>query len=226
MPTYSPAFSGLANAYNSKHIAFPGFLPDETRIAQALGYAQEAVRLDPVNSRAQLCLAWSYAMARQAEEAAVHAELARELNDNDAWTNISSITCLRVCGKHDIAARLLVHANLEHEHAGPLGWAYYAINCFLVGDLAACIEAGERAGDSFELIPALLAAAHALAGAPARASMEADRFRRRIRTRWQGETDPSDDEIARWLASTMPIQNAQDLQRWRDGLKAAGLAPR
>ena len=83
MPDFAPAYSSLAQLHNSNHIVMPGIFRDPKRTEQALFFAREAARLDPVDSRSQLCLGWSHAMSKQYEQAMIHVPLAYELNDND-----------------------------------------------------------------------------------------------------------------------------------------------
>ena len=64
----------------------PAFSATRPRRTDTIELARTAVQLDPVDSRAQLCLGWSYAMAKQYVQAEVHMDLACELNENDAWT--------------------------------------------------------------------------------------------------------------------------------------------
>ena len=77
---------------------------------QALAYAQEAVRLDPLDSRSQLCLGWSHAMAKHYEQAMIYIPLAHGLNDNDPWTLVSAANCYAFCG-HDKEAAEIVDVN-------------------------------------------------------------------------------------------------------------------
>src|SRR5262245_65598648 len=68
-PDFAPAYSSLAQLNNVVHIVLPGVHRNAQRTAQALEYAREAVRLDPIDSRSQLSLAWSHAMSNQHEQA-------------------------------------------------------------------------------------------------------------------------------------------------------------
>ena len=86
MPNFAPAYSSLAQLNNSDHIVRPGVFRDLGRSEQSLTYAREAARLDPIDSRSQLCLGWSHAMVKQYEQAILFISLAYELNENDPWT--------------------------------------------------------------------------------------------------------------------------------------------
>ena len=59
-PDFSPALSGLVQYRNSAHIAHPGQFRDIAKHLETLRIAQRAVQLDPLDSRAQLSLAWTY----------------------------------------------------------------------------------------------------------------------------------------------------------------------
>ena len=73
---FSPAYSSLVQMHNSVHFAHPGVFRDPEQARQTLELAKTAVQLDPVDSRAQLCLGWAYAMAKQNAQAELHMDLA------------------------------------------------------------------------------------------------------------------------------------------------------
>ena len=105
MPNFAPAYSSLAQLNNSDHIVRPGVFRNLARSEQSLMYAREAARLDPIDSRSQLCLGWSHAMVKQYEQAILFIPLAYELNENDPWTMVSSAGCFAVCGEYPRARR-------------------------------------------------------------------------------------------------------------------------
>jgi DNA-binding SARP family transcriptional activator len=221
-PTFAPAFSSLAQIYNVKHIVNPGIFRDPMRAEESLAIAKEAARLDPIDSRSQLCLGWSLAMAKQYDQALIHFPLAYELNDNDPWTLVSSANLFAFCGHHDRARQIanqLLQLPLE---PSPVQWAYQASIRFLAGDYTGCVEAAQAAGDTNPNVPGYKAAALFHLGQHNDASAELVRFFGTIRRRWTNETSASDHEITRWFLSMFPIANPSDWMRLRDGLRGAG----
>ena len=102
-PDFSPAYSSLASIYNSKHIVFPGIFRSERLEARALDYAMAAVKIDPLDTRSQLALAWSNAMRERYEQAELHYGLSYDLNSSDPTTLISCAQGLAFCGQPDRA---------------------------------------------------------------------------------------------------------------------------
>ncbi len=150
MPDFAPARSGLAQIHNLIHIVLPGVRRSQQRTAQALAYAREAALLDPIDSRSQLSLAWSYAMSNQHEQAVIHLRLALELNENDSWTLMSSAMCSAFCGATERALELAEYALRLPLIPSPLQWAYHVAIRFIRGDYSGCVEAARLAGE-FEL---------------------------------------------------------------------------
>jgi DNA-binding SARP family transcriptional activator len=223
MPSYSPAYCGLANAHNMMHISLPGIFRDAARAAQALEYAREAVRLDPVNSRAQLCLGWSHAMSRRTDEAQIHAGLAYELNENDPWTRVSAAHCLSLMGAHEQARELTQRLVRDEPVMSPKQWSFHAITCFMESDYEGCLAAAERAEDSYHVMEAWKAAALVQLRRRVEAKAQMPRFFEQIRARWNGKEPASDPAIARWFLHVHPIHLKGDWERLRDGLAAAGM---
>jgi DNA-binding SARP family transcriptional activator/TolB-like protein len=221
MPDFAPAYSSLAQLNNSDHIVRPGVLRDATRSAQSLMYAREAARLDPIDSRSQLCLGWSHAMAKQYEQALIFISLAYELNENDPWTLVSSAGCFAVCGEYDRANEIAQHALNLPLAPSPLQWAYHVSIRFMAGDYAGAVEAANAAGD-LSYVPAYKASALYHLGDRAGAAAELRRFIEITRKRWVGTDPPTDANIIRWLLTMVPIRRQEDWERVRDGLAGAG----
>ena len=112
-PNFVPAYCGLANLANIEHIARPGVFRTRERELRALEMAQRGVQLDPSDSGAHRCLAWSHAMAKQYTQAQMHIELACELNPSDSWTSISAALLLVFCGRPDRGLALMAGPELD-----------------------------------------------------------------------------------------------------------------
>jgi DNA-binding SARP family transcriptional activator/TolB-like protein len=222
-PNFSPCFSGLVQMNNAVHFVHPGVMRDVNKAQQTLALARSAVQLDPVDSRAQLCLGWALTMTRQHDEAKVHMEIARELNESDPWVLISSSLYHSFCGDFD---RAMQHAADVFELSlapSPLILGYHAIIQFLCGNYVATLEANNLANDIIKTLPAWKAAALYHLGRVDESRLEGQRFLNSIRSAWFGNSQPTDDSIARWLLHAHPIRRGQDWKRLRDGVRGAGI---
>jgi DNA-binding SARP family transcriptional activator len=222
-PNFSPACSNMAQLINTEHIAFPGLLRSRENEKKALELSRNALQLDPIDSRAHLCTAWSYAMSRQYDEAVEHAQLASQLNDNDAWTLISSGHIFSYCANFQRGHELSQLSFDISPAPSRTQWDFLAKNRFLWGDYAGCLAAASASHDLLIALPAWTAAAHFHSGHRNEARSDAQRFLSLIRTRWFGSAPPTDDNIARWFLHQYPISRREDWERLRDGLKGAGL---
>jgi hypothetical protein len=221
MPDFAPAYSSLAQLNNAYHLAMPGIFRDRGRIEEALSCAREAARLDPIDSRSQLCLGWSHAMAMQYEQALIFITLAYELNENDPWTLMSSAGCFAVCGEPERAKEIAAHALQLPLAPSPLQWAYHVSIRFMAADYEGVVRAATAAGD-VSYVPGYKAAALFHLGDLASATAELRRYISLIRSRWVGELPSTDGNIMRWLLTMIPIKRPEDWQRVRDGLAGAG----
>lgn len=221
MPDFAPAYSSLAQLSNSDHIVRPGVFRDAARSEESLMYAREAARLDPIDSRSQLCLGWSHAMVKQYEQAMIFISLAYELNENDPWTMVSSAGCFAICGEYARAQEIADHVLRLPLAPSPLQWAYHVSIRFMAGDYAGAVQAANAAGD-LSYVPGYKASALFHLGDRAGAAAELQRFIDITRKKWVGFDPPTDANITRWLLTMVPIRRAEDWQRVRDGLAGAG----
>jgi tetratricopeptide (TPR) repeat protein len=222
MPDFAPAYSSLAQLNNSEHIVKPGVFRDLKRSEQSLQYAREAARLDPIDSRSQLCLGWSYAAVRQYEQAMLYIPLAPELNDNDPWTLVSAAWGFAACGEYEKARELADHTLRLPLAPSPLQWSYHTAIRFVVGDYDECAHAAAAAGEVSLSALGYKVAALSHLGNHGAAARELQRYFQAVRSRWIGEEPASEANIARWLLHMAPIKRAEDWQRLREGLAQAG----
>jgi TolB-like protein len=222
-PDFSPGYTILPRINNTEHIVHPGVFRDRGKARQTLDLARTAVRLDPLDTRAHLCLGWSCGMAGQYGEALVHMDLASELNPNDPWTLISA-ALFHAFGSGPGRAKELADRALDMTLApSRTHWAYDVTIKYLGGDYEGTLRAADYAEDIIKTLPAWRAAALSRLGRQDEAATEAARFLESIRRSWFGKLPPSDENIVRWLLHLYPISHLADWQRLYDGLKGAGL---
>jgi DNA-binding SARP family transcriptional activator/TolB-like protein len=222
-PDFSPIHSSIAQMDNIEHFVHPGQFRELAKARRTVARAKTAVRLDPVDSRAHLCLGWSLSLAQEYDEAAPHMELARELNPNDPWTLISTAAYWAFCGKVDKANDFACEAMRLSINPAPYHWGYQAIILFLSQDYRAALKAADLAQDVIKTLPAWRAAALFHLGRHEAAAREGRRFLDSIRSCWFGRGRPSDLDIARWLLHAHPIRWPAQWERLRDGVKGAAI---
>lgn len=221
-PGFAPAYSSLAQLQNTIHFVHPGIFRSVERTADALNFAREAARLDPVDSRAHLALGWAHAFASQHEQAAAHHELAHELNDNDPWTSTSAGLSFAFGGEIDKAQDFMRSAASHMVSPIPIHWRYRTIVEHIGGNYAASLAAAEQAtsGVPNELGWKVSALYHL--GEKERAKQELDRFYAMVAQRWCGSTPPTEPAMAKWFLHLFPMRRTEDWEHLREGLAGAG----
>jgi TolB-like protein len=222
IPDFAPAYSSLAQMGNSSHFLFPGVFRDSNSTGEALNYARDAARLDPIDSRSQLCLGWSHALAKHYEQATLFMGLACELNENDAWTVLSSAACFALCGQYEQARQLATHVLQLPLSPSPLQWSYHAAIRFMQCDYEGAVHAANAAGDANLTALGYWAPALFHMGDREGAAVALNRFFEAVRRRWVGTEPASDANITRWFLHLAPIKRSDDWLRLRDGLAGAG----
>jgi DNA-binding SARP family transcriptional activator/TolB-like protein len=223
-PDFSPALSGLVQYRNIAHIALPGQFRDAAKHLETLQIAQRAVRLDPLDSRAQLSLAWTYQLLGRMDNSTLHAALAVDLNENDPWTLMASGQIYAYCGEYERAASLSAASlGITPMPTAPQV-AYSGAIKFLCSDYAGCIDASR---EDLEMSPAFMiwrCAAKAHAGRLNEAKAEFEKALEGVAADWHGQQAPTRGSMARWLLHVFPIAIRGDWERLAAGLAAAGAA--
>ncbi len=222
-PNFVRALASRASVETMRQIAFPGLFSTPSMHRRALKWASAATLVDPMDSRAQLSLAWACAMSRQFDRAEIAYELAFQHNENDPWTITSAMVGFAFCDKMKRAQSLLSYLldlNLSME---PVHWSYMAAAKFLAEDDEACVEMSKSAREISCDVPAWHAAALAHMGRLDEARAIAVRFRELVVKHWAGSHTPNDYEITTWILSCFPIRARSKWNRLRHGLELAGL---
>jgi DNA-binding SARP family transcriptional activator/TolB-like protein len=225
-PDFSPGYSSLAQIKNADHIAFPGTFRDRANERQSLELARTAVQLDPLDSRAHLCLAWSLIMAKHYVQANIPIRSACDLNENDPHTLISSALVMAFCAQFDRARDLAGQALDLSLSPNRVFWGYQATLRFLCGDYQGCVAAAEFSGNVPYGVSGWGAAGLFHLGQKSEAAEEAQRFLADARVYWVGDPSPTDAAITRWFLHLYPFRRREDWERLREGLRGAGVPVR
>jgi tetratricopeptide (TPR) repeat protein len=175
-PTFASAYSSLVQIANARHLIFPGIYRSDSLSEESLTLAKQAVSIDPLSSRAHLCLAWSHMLRSEFDQAEFRYALARDLNENDTWTLVSSGQGLAFAGRHTQAQGFSDEALLLNSHLSPVEWGYQVGTRFLCGDYEMAYQAAEKAGDVTPNLPAWKAASLLYLDRPEEALAEGQRF--------------------------------------------------
>lgn len=220
-PGFSMAHSSLSQHHNIGHLVRPGFAPDSAMLAESKMLANRAIALDPLDSRAHLCRAWASCLLREQAQAAASFAMARQCNENDPWTVISSALGSAFMGDLELA-NLLASRFLEEGWTTSLPqWGYHANIRFLAGDDEGCVEAAENAGDGIANLPAWKAAALWHLGEADRAAEAWERFFSHARKMWAAPGEPSKQAVLTWFLSCFPISNEAMIDRLKTGVSGA-----
>ena len=223
-PDFGRGYSSLAQIENLRHISFPGIVSTEQSRTKALDYARRAVELDPLDSRAQLCMGWSCSMDGQFDRAALAFDLAHQNNENDPWTLVSAAVGLAFCDRLETSRELSRRALSMDLSPSKAHWSYQAVIFFMNEEYKKCADACELAQQVFPTILAWNSAALMALGEDALARDKLDEFLHLIRGAWIDSETPRDVDIAGWFLNCYPFRNSRTWDRLYNGLSKAGLA--
>lgn len=221
-PAFAPAYSSLAQLQNTIHFVHPGVFRNPQRTDQALAYARESANLDPIDSRAHLSLGWAYATANHHGNAALHHQLACELNENDPWTVVSAGLGFAFRGQVDRAKALADQALSLALTPSPSHWRYQSMIRYICGEHEASVAAADRAGGSVVNILAWKTAALNQLGRRKDAETTAEAFFNAVQSRWFADEPPTREAMSRWIMHAFPIENQDVWERLRNDFGRAG----
>jgi tetratricopeptide (TPR) repeat protein len=233
-PSSSPLYSSLVQMNNTFHIAHPGLFRARHKEDRTLALAQQAVRLDPRDSRAELSLGWALAMSKRYAQAETHMEIACELNPYDAWTLIAAGMFHAFIGNFGRAQALSDQAMELTLSPSLAQWTYLATTRYLCGDDEGLLDASAHAHaltpepypwrtQALSNLFAWRGAALCNLGRPQEGREEAGRFLELTRANWFGPSPPTDEMIGRWLLHIYPMGDRAAWQRLHAGVTAAGI---
>lgn len=220
-PRFSMGYSSLSQLYHGQHLACPGTEPNPAKFAESKLLANKAIAFDPLDSRAHLCRAWSSCLLREYEQAAASFALARECNENDPWTVLSSALGASFGGDQALADQLSGTFLAKGWTTTMPQWGFHATIRFLAGDDAGCIQAADNAGGAILNIPAWKAAACWHLGRKEDASRAWETFETGVREVWTGPETPTTKAILHWFLSCFPIRSDAQVSRLKQGVTRA-----
>lgn len=223
-PSFSMAYSSLSQVHNIRHLVHPGLPRRRDLLLESKQLANRSIVLDPTDSRAHLCRAWACLLLGQYAHAEASFAMARQCNENDPWTVISSALGAAFGGETGLANRLASRFLSEGWTTRMSEWGYHACIHFLSGDDESCVAAAENAGDGIINILAWKAAAQWHLGEHSAARNSWQEFEAAARAHWTGKEAPTSGRILDWFLSCFPIRMRDSQERLTDGATLAAEA--
>lgn len=220
-PGLAGSYASLAQILGSRSLVRPGYPARKEDSAAAFRHAQQAVALDPYDSRCHTSVAWNWLIAKSPERANSHFRMAVDLNPNDAETLIAAACGLAFLGHIDDAHRLAAQAVQMNPIYPEYYSDYLSIIHFLGGDYQATITAVEKCRDGFPDRAVLAAAAWAHLGRKAEAAAAYRYFVTLTASRWEGPQPSDEDTFEAWILDVLPVNWAKGRQSLADGLRLA-----
>lgn len=220
-PGLAGGHASLAQILSTRVFVRPGYPNRSEDRAAAFRHAQEAVALDPYDSRCHISVAWNWLIAHSSERAQSHFRIAVDLNPHDSETLIAAACGLAFLGRIDDAKGLAARA-VELNPVYPEYYSdYLSVIHFFGGDYPATIAAVEKCQDGFPDRVALAAAAWAHLGRDGEASAAYRYFFTITAARWEGVRPADDAQLETWLMDVMPINWPRGRQTLLEGLRLA-----
>ncbi len=208
---------------NAIHISHAGMRRTRETELRSIQRAEQAVTLDPVDSRAHLCLGWSLALAKRYERAKTHMGEAVRLNPLDPWSLVAAALFHAFQGEHDTAQSLAADAMALAATPFPAHWVYHSAVAYLRGDHEFAVECATRTQSTAPSNRAWHAAALHQLGRQREAEEMARQFLEGARAEWFGREDATDEAIGHWFMHLFPIARPAEWERLRDGVVGAGI---
>ncbi len=221
-PRFAPAYSSLSQLLNSAHFIKLGTWRSARVCDESISLSTEATRLDPVDSRGHLALGWAYAMAGRHDRAAVHHDMACELNENDAWTLLSAGAGAASRQEFSRASELTRRAIDICVSPSAPHWLYVAMTSFLIGDYRAALDVNDLAWSGVRYAPGWRVAALGALNRREEARRAMNEFVERVQPTWIGAAEPSRDSVANWFLQLFPFAAESEWAKLRDALTASG----
>jgi tetratricopeptide (TPR) repeat protein len=228
-PTFARAYSGLAFINRDRSVdAIRGVQaqPDEHMLT-AVRFVEKALELDPHDPRVQCTFGLMCAHVRDFERAERHFDIALAMNPNDATVQIFWAWLQSMTGKPErgmAAAEMAYRLNPCHPswYDMILGRLSFQMREY---DKAATLLERVRSDAPVRALRELgwRVAAYGHLGSTAEAAKWGEELVRGIRSHWQGQPDAGPTDYMEWVVWTSLLEQTEDQEHLRAGLRLAGL---
>lgn len=220
-PDFAPGHASLAGILNVRHVVRPGSERDAEVAKKAHMLASEAVRLDPLDARNQLHLAWSAALDGAFDISSIHMDLAARLNPHSPRTLMSCAMGFSFLGEHERALELVEHSIACAPRLMDFQWGYAASVHFFADQVEEAAEALDKAGTSIVDLQGWHAVALARQGRISEAAAAFSQMIREVTRAWDGEDEPTPAQVRDWFVKSYPLRRKEERDALRDALSAA-----
>ncbi len=220
-PGLASSHASLAQVLSTRGIVRPGYRNRKEDCAAAFRHAQDAIALDPYDSRCHISMAWNWLIARSAERGNSHFRMAVDLNPNDSETLIAAAVGLAYLGHINDAKSLAGQAVQMNPIYPEYYLDYLSYVHFMGGDYQATILAVEKCHDGIPDRAVLAAAAWAHLGRKPEAAAAYRYFFTVTAAKWEGVRPADHDGLEAWIMDVLPINWPQGRQSLLDGLRLA-----
>lgn len=220
-PKFAPAHMELAALYNSQHLFRPGAPMSAAIMSDAARFAENAVRLDPLDGKSQRVLGYSELMNHRFEKAHFHLSRAVELNSADALTLISAALGLMFCGDREAADEATAAALSIRPEMPSFLIGYRATMQVLARRYEEAVATVESAPDGIMNLRGWEAIALWMLGRDAEAAEAATAFVKVTSENWCGATTVTPHLVCDWFQAAFPIRETRKKAALVAALRAA-----
>lgn len=213
---FGPAHAELAGIYNITHVLHPGTYQSKEIQAKALSHALEAVRLDPLDTRAHRVLAWCYCHASEFDLAEFHFDQSLSLNPQNVHTIASAALGYAFTGDTARARNQIDALQAAQTSREPFHDIYLAAVHYLLGDYQRAAAFCDGNAGRMPTVGGWHSAALAQTGEHAAARQRFLAFVQEISAQWRGETAATPQQVIDWFTACFPLRHAAA----RDSLRA------
>lgn len=221
-PDFGPAHAELAGISNITHVLHPGTYQSEDVQVKALSHALEAVRLDPLDTRAHRVLAWCYCHASEFDLAEFHFDQSLSLNPQNVHT-IASAALGYAFSNNAPRARDQIDALTGLPTARePFHDIYLAAVHYLLGDHHLAAASCEGNVGLMTTVGGWHSAALAKTGHLEAARKRFCAFVDEVSAQWSGSA-ATPDRIIDWFTSCFPLRDEAQRDDLRRTLRSLAL---
>ena len=220
-PKSSMGYSALSQLMNGQHLLGPSTQFSSERIRQSKQFANNAISLDPRDTRAHLSRAWASCLLKEFDQADASFSMARTLNTYDPWTVMSSALAAAFMGQQSLAAQLSEFFFLNRWIPTSSHWGYLTSVRFLAGEYEGAIESAENSVNAIHNVLGWQAAAQWHSGREEEAHQSWLQFEALLAQTSEPGTEFSRERILEWFLSAFPLRLERHQKALSDGVRGA-----
>lgn len=204
---FGPAHAELAGIYNITHVLHPGIYQSKDIQAKALSHALEAVRLDPLDTRAHRVLAWCYCHAAEFDLAEFHFDQSLSLNPHNVHTIASAALGYAFSDNATRAQEQVDALHAAQTSREPFHDIYLAAVYYLLGDFPRAAAFCDGNIGRMTTVGGWHSAALVRIGQQAAAKRRFTSFVDEISAQWRGAQAATPHDVIDWFTACFPLRH-------------------